>query len=255
MTELNIEQEIQDKKNLVSFRTKEKINSSFLLIAENKNGKLMALSANIDSDGDIELYGIKKGEYKAIRTIKKEALINNSKIKAIYGNSDAADKMRDYISNDITQEQQIEIAKQVKNGSTQDVEKDIDNFVLNKMEQQIERKKQAVSQENMEKLNNKASLLFKSENGYKFVAIKKEGDKYFLEKTKEYLSEKEILENKNIKGVYGGSELATELKNLFKDQKIKVGLSNKEETENTIDEIKGFLKEKDGKKKRSTLKR
>ena len=250
MTDTTIQQEIKDKTSVLAFRNSEKVEQSFLLIAENKKGKLIALSASIDNEGDIDLFGITKGQYKAIRSIKKEALLNNPKIKAIYGNSTAAEDMRAYISNEINQKQTVEIAEDIKNGSNQDVGEDIDNFLISKMEQKIEDQKKVISEENMNKLNNKASLLYKSDNGYKFVSVKKEGDKYFLERTEKYLTEEEILKNTNIKGVYGNSELAKSLKDLFKNVKQHIGMSNKEDVEDTIDEIKGFFENRDNKKKK-----
>jgi hypothetical protein len=243
----NIPENIKEKEKILGFRNKERINNSFLLIVENKKKKLIALSANIDKDGDIELYGISKGKYQAIRVVKKEALVNNSKVKAVYGNSLLANEMKSLIENDLDKERIKEFVEDIKSNETLTITSDIDSVILEKLKQKIEDKAKVISKDNMEKLNNKASILYKSKNGYKFLSIKKEGEDFLIEGTSQSLKEKDILENPSIKAIYGNTELAKSLKSLFKENKHIFNLSNKEETKNVIEEIKVFLKEKNKK--------
>lgn len=93
-------------------RNNELVNSSFLLVIENKKGKLIGLSATLNKEGIVDLYGISKRGFKIIKTIKKEALIDNDKVKAVYGNTMVAEEMRNLIK---TEGLTVERAKNIQN--------------------------------------------------------------------------------------------------------------------------------------------
>lgn len=239
-------EEIKEKENILKYRNKEKVNSSFLLVIENKKGKLMGLSATLNEDGDIDLYGISKGGYKVLKTVKKEALLNNDRVKAVYGNTKVAIEMQTLIAkNGIDRKQAVEIAKNIQNGSVmENTSNEIEDFVLSKIEQDIETKKAKISKINQERLDNKALIFYKENSGKnRFINVTKVEDKYYLENSGKYISSEEIINNPNIKGVFGNSELAKEIKNLFKNPEYTV--VNREENDRTIEEIHSFFKEKE----------
>lgn len=248
-------EEILEKQNIVNYRNKEQVNSSFLLVIENKKGKLVGLSATLNEDGNIDLYGISKGNYKALKTIKKEALINNNKVQSIYGNTKVAIEMQNLISNNgINKKQAEQMAKSIKNGSVLDnVSNEIDNFVLSKIEQNIEEKRNKIEKINKEKMENKALLFFKEETGKnRFVSVTKSEDKYYIENTDKYITKQEIIDNPNIKGIFGNSELAIEMKKLFADPKFE--FVNREENDKTVEDIHSFFKEKEKEKNKTKFK-
>ena len=137
-------EEISQKEKILKYRNNEKVNSSFLLVIENKKGKLMGLSATLNEEGDIDLYGISKGGYKILKTVKKEALLNNDRVKAVYGNTNTAIEMQKLISNNgLDKKQVVEMAKNwISNSPIADIlliwAKDEENiirgFVIDKKE-------------------------------------------------------------------------------------------------------------------------
>lgn len=249
-------EEISQKENILKYRNKEKVNSSFLLVIENKKGKLMGLSATLNEDGDIDLYGISKGGYKILKTVKKEALINNDRVKAVYGNTHTAIEMQKLISsNGLDKKQVVEMAKNIKNGSvSNNASSEIEDFVLSKIEQGIEEKRKNIAKINKERLENKALLFYKEESGKnRFVSVTKIDDKYYIENTEKHITAQEIVENPNIKGVFGTSELADEMRKLFKNPKYEV--VNREDNDKTIEDIHSFFKDKEKKARKNSLKR
>ncbi len=100
---------------MINTTKEEMVNSSFLLVIENKKGKLFGLSATLNEEGSVDLYGIATRGYKVIKTIKKEALIDNNRVKAIYGNTIVAEEMRDMINKDsLDKTQVVEMAKNIQ---------------------------------------------------------------------------------------------------------------------------------------------
>tara|TARA_B100000073_G_scaffold342830_2_gene346561 strand:- start:143 stop:913 length:771 start_codon:yes stop_codon:yes gene_type:complete len=249
-------EEISQKENILKYRNKEKVNSSFLLVIENKKGKLMGLSATLNEDGDIDLYGISKGGYKILKTVKKEALINNDRVKAVYGNTHTAIEMQKLISsNGLDKKQVVEMAKNIKNGSvSNNASSEIEDFVLSKIEQGIEEKRKNIAKINKERLENKALLFYKEESGKnRFVSVTKIEDKYYIENTDKHITSQEIIENQNIKGVFGNSELAEEMRKLFKNPQYEI--VNREDNDKTIEDIHSFFKDKEKKVRKNSLKR
>lgn len=247
---------ILEKKNVINYRNNKQVDSSFLLVIENKKGKIIGLSATLNKDNDIELYGLSKGNYKVLKTIKKEALVDNDRVKSVYGNTKVALEMRNLIhSNQINEIQSKQMAESIKVGSVLDnVSNEIDDFVLSKIEQNIEEKRIKIEKINKEKIENKALLLFKEDSGKnRFVSVIKSEDKYFIEKTNKHISGQEIINNPNIKGVFGNSELASEVKKLFSNPKFE--FVDREENDKTVEDIHSFFKEKEKNKNKTKLKR
>lgn len=233
-------------------------NMGFLVIAENTKGNLVPLIAEKNKDS-VSFFALKNG-YKKINTISIETFLNNSKIKAIHGNSKAAKELKSQINSNITLKEKAKVIKESVNRETKvsEVKNVVVNLLVEKLTQNIEDKINNLSEKQKREREETLVVLYKTNKGFKFLTGKEDGDQISLENGKIKIEMEKFVKNENVKGVYGSSELSQKWKKMLKGARMEISLTNKEENVQIIQnineemkkpnsEIEGFLKEKSSK--------
>jgi hypothetical protein len=242
--------EIKTTSKLIAQHEKERegfADRTFLIIAENKKGKDLPLIVEFRDENDIDILLFNKNGYKVIENIKLKALIDNPIVKGVAGTNVVALKVKKLINDEMSQKERMEIVASFKNINKNDVISTVESILTNKILQKAEEKHKFLSEQSEKDIDNRFMIVYNHEIGRIYLnAIQKDGV-IFLENPllkevgKMEMSIDDLVNNDDVVGVYGSSQLVEKL-NSLRGNKIKLqvsteSLSNNEEK--LVSAIKG----------------